>query len=730
MQPMKKLLPLLLLLLTATVGMAYQATIFGYVKESNGTAVPNVSVLVKIVSNNAQIASQTVLTQSNGKYIATFTIDDNIQEAKAIIELQDCNNIELSKTVGFSKSNPYADAHFTWCASVGCELEVAIEKILNNNGVYVLKAIASGGTPPYIYAWSSGQSSQIIEISPNHKDYCVIVTDQNGCTGKACIVLDNQEDCSVEIEKVALNNAGTKFTLKAVTKGKAPFTYLWSTGSHDASITVTESGTYCVTITAADGCTAQDCITLEVKGNGDCGVEIKVTKLQNGGQQLEAIAKGTAPFTYKWNTGATTQTINVEKPGEYCVVIHDANGCESKACYTWNEGNGDCGVEIQVVYDGGKAKLTANAKGTAPFTYHWSNGANTQTIVVEKPGEYCVNITDANGCESKACVTVKFSNIPDCTVKILVIKTLDPSIVKLVALTSSPGNFQYKWSNGATTPTILVEIPGEYCVVIYNNAGCEAKACIKLPENNGPKDCAVEIVKVPTSNGKNTILKAVAKGVAPFTYKWNTGATTQSIEIEKPGEYCVNITDANGCESKACIIIKDKEDGPKDCAVHIKLKPHNVSGAFSLFAVTKGVQPFQFKWSTGEITQNIEVKEPGLYCVTVTNDEGCEATACIEIDKDGINGPGQTETGFKILETYPQPAMGEVNYKVSMANSGSLTFDIINMSGGLVKTFGFDYLEAGEHQLQLPIYDLSTGVFFIRIKTDTEQVLSKVIKTQ
>ncbi len=726
--PMKKLLPLLLLLLTASVAMAYQATIFGFVKEANGTAVPNVTVLVKIVVNNAQIQSQTVLTQSNGKYLAVFTIDDNIQEAHAIIEVQDCNNIELSKTVGFSKVNPHADAHFTWCASVGCELEVSIEKIQNNNGVYVLKAYASGGTPPYIYTWSSGQTSQIIEISPNHKDYCVTVTDQNGCTGKACYVLVNQEDCGVEIEKVALDNAGTKIKLVASTKGKAPFTYSWSTGETTPSIVPTMSGTYCVTITSADGCTAQDCITVEIKGNTDCGVEIVAHLQPNGGYKLEALPKGVAPFTYKWNTGSMDKTILVEKPGEYCVVVTDANGCIAKICYVWKDTK-DCGVEIKVIYDGDKAKLTAIAKGTAPFTYHWNNGATTESIVVEKPGEYCVNITDANGCESKACVTVKFANTPDCGVKILILKTLDPSIVKLAAVTSGPGTFAYKWSNGATTQTILVEVPGEYCVVVTNAAGCEAKACVKL-EKNTPKDCATEIVKLPSVSVKTMKLKAIPKGVAPFTYKWNTGATTQIIEIEKPGEYCVVVTDANGCEAKACILIKGKDEGPKDCAVHIKLKSHDVAGVFSLFAVTKGVPPFSFAWSTGEVSQSIEVKEPGLYCVTVTNDEGCKAVTCIEIEKDGFTGPGQTDTGFKILDTYPMPAQYEVNYKVSMPYSGSLNFEVVNMNGELVQTAGFDYLEAGEHHLQLPIQNLSTGVFFVRLKTDTEQVLSKVIKTQ
>ena len=59
-----------------------------------------------------------------------------------------------------------------------------------------------------------------------------------------------------------------------------------------------------------------------------------------------------------------------------------------------------------------------------------------------------------------------------------------------------------------------------------------------------------------------------------------------------------------------------------------------------------------------------------------------------------------------------------------------MTFDIIIMNGALVQSVGFDYLEAGEHKVQLPVQDLSPGVFFVRMKTETEQVLSKVIKAQ
>lgn len=725
---MKKLLPLFLFLLTTSMAFAYQATIFGYVKEANGTAVPNVPVLVKIVSNNALLQSQTVLTQSNGKYIAVFTLDDAILEAKAIIEVQDCYNIELSKTVGFSKSHPNADAHFTWCAS-GCELEVGIEKVPNNNGVFVLKVIASGGVAPYTFAWSTGQTNQIIEISPNHKEYCVTVTDQDGCTGKACIVLENQGDCAVEIEKVSLNSAGTQFTLKAVTKGNAPFTFLWSTGETTPSITPTASGTYCVTITSADGCTAHNCKTVEIKGNTDCGVEIVAHHLPNGGYKLEAIPKGVAPFTYHWNTGSTDKIIIVEKPGEYCVNVTDANGCEAKTCFVWKE-EGDCGVEIKVVYDGGKAKLTAVAKGAAPFTYHWNNGATTQSIVVEKPGEYCVNITDANGCESKACVQVKFSNIPDCHVKILVLPTKDPGIVKLVALTPSPGTFQYKWSNGATTPYILVEIPGEFCVIVTNSAGCEAKACVKLPETPN-KDCAVEIAKLPAStpNGQFS-LKAIPKGVAPFTYKWNTGATTQTITIEKPGQYCVVVTDANGCEAKACLVIKGKDEGPKDCAVHIKIKSHDVAGSFSLFAVAKGQQPFSYAWSTGEVTQGIEVSEPGLYCVTVTNDEGCEAITCLEIDKDGFTGSDPGESSFKIIKSYPVPSTTEINYVVDMPVETSLMIEVVNLKGELVRQVFYDLLDQGQHLLQVPIHDLATGIYVVRLITPTEVITTKLIRKE
>ncbi len=141
---------------------------------------------------------------------------------------------------------------------------------------------------------------------------------------------------------------------------------------------------------------------------GDCKTKIAPHRV-NGKIELKAHTRGVAPFTYRWSTGENTQSIVVTKPGKYCVKVTDAEGCESDACFELKRpGDGDkCRTVIVPYRSDNGVKLTARTKGKAPFTYRWSTGENTQSIVVTKPGKYCVKVTDAEGCESGACFKLK-----------------------------------------------------------------------------------------------------------------------------------------------------------------------------------------------------------------------------------------------------------------------------------------------------------------------------------
>jgi hypothetical protein len=154
---------------------------------------------------------------------------------------------------------------------------------------------------------------------------CVTVTDATGCVATGCYV-GNPQECEVAIQLDAFGG------LSAIgSGGTLPYVYQWSTGQTSQTIFPNAPGDYCVTLTDANGCTSSDCYWY-----GDtisCSVFITVNQLPgSNGYELTAEPQGTAPYTYFWDNGATTQTITVSDPGLYCVTMADAAGCAATAC--------------------------------------------------------------------------------------------------------------------------------------------------------------------------------------------------------------------------------------------------------------------------------------------------------------------------------------------------------------------------------------------------------------
>ena len=156
-------------------------------------------------------------------------------------------------------------------------------------------------------------------------------------------------DCSVNIVIDSIGGING-VSLYASVAYSGSITYAWNNGATTQSTIVTQSGTYCVTITDATGCTDSDCIEITVGSTDSCGVSISPTAI--GG--IGAWAQGIAPFTYSWNTGDTTELIFPTQDGTYCVTVVDAEGCTAIACYDYyNQIDTICSVYINFGSTGG-----------------------------------------------------------------------------------------------------------------------------------------------------------------------------------------------------------------------------------------------------------------------------------------------------------------------------------------------------------------------------------------
>lgn len=265
-----------------------------------------------------------------------------------------------------------------------------------------------------------------------------------------------------------------------ITTQNSEVNYLWSTGETTPSITVTESGTYTVTVKDCKDCEDSDEVTVTFSDLGDVSAGDDQT-ICLGETITLAASEGDS---YEWSTGETTQSIEVT-PGEtteYTVIVNKG-GCEGSdtVVVTVEELKLNLGDD-QFICLGDSVTLIA----TEGDSYLWSTGETTQTITVT-PTEvtnYSVTVTKG-ACEVSDEVLV---TVTDFTAFAGVDETIclddQPvfSIAKTsITLTASRGGDSYLWSTGETTQSITVspEVTTTYTVAITKN-GCEKTADVTI----------------------------------------------------------------------------------------------------------------------------------------------------------------------------------------------------------------------------------------------------------
>ncbi|MCX7861638.1 MAG: SprB repeat-containing protein, partial [Bacteroidales bacterium] len=191
-----------------------------------------------------------------------------------------------------------------------------------------------------------------------------------------------------EMTKVTCPNASNG-SLKAIPSfGNEPYTYLWSNGATTQQISNLPVGNYTVTVTGTNGCTLSRTLSVTLQPL----LQASIINVQHincfGGSTGAATANpinGTAPYTYQWSNNKTTQTITNLSAGTYTVTIRDACGSSATATVTITQAaKVDATVTNTPVTCRGGADGTATANpigGMPPYSYQWSNGQTTQTVV-------------------------------------------------------------------------------------------------------------------------------------------------------------------------------------------------------------------------------------------------------------------------------------------------------------------------------------------------------------
>ena len=537
-------------------------------------------------------------------------------------------------------------------------------------------ATVIGGVPDYSYSWYSDNTLTTLVSSTNPAsgleagEYYLVVSDANGCMEFDSIEVDTPNPLLIELFSPEFNgfnidgcNGETNgFIAAAISGGSPGYDISWTQGSGGPVINTTDfqlenlaAGEYCLAVTDAMGCMDETCITLtepdpivvdadvmNITCSGDADGSINLT-----------ITGGVNPTTF-WNDSTIADgELNPTglEPGIYMVVVYDDNDCQESFTYeitqplilnvagfspTFGGGynitcNGDNNATIDVTVTG----------GTPDYSYDWDHLPGTsdpEDLSNLGPGTYTLIVTDMNSCTDTLEITVMEPE--PLTVDISVLDAITCSGVcdgQLQTTVSGgiPAYTDFIWDfgfNGPITPDTLCV--GNYSVTVFDINDCQATDMFML-DGPIPLDATANVTNVSCEGfGDGSIDLTVTGGTGVYTYLWTLGtdtiAMTEDISGLAPGEYCVDILDANECEFSECYTITEP-DGMDVTSILSDYDGFNVTcgtecDGFIDLTVTGGTPPYTFDWS--HLPGNMDPEDVMNLCagpvsVTITDFNGC-----------------------------------------------------------------------------------------------------------
>ncbi|MCB0521628.1 MAG: T9SS type A sorting domain-containing protein [Saprospiraceae bacterium] len=483
-----------------------------------------------------------------------------------------------------------------------------------------------------------------------------------------------------------------QFGIVVLDAGPGFATYDWSDGSEEQTTTIFNPGTYWVEVTDSCGGVQTDTISIVV----DSATVLEL------GDDISLCSGGSYMFDvsgfdqYEWTPGDGLSCTDCPNPTAapaasitYTLVASTLAGCVSADSVSITVFPAFASYDTIEICEGQSVVLfgdTITMAGVYSDTLTTADGCDSistvtvtvlpgistseainicfgeTTIIFGMPtgtaGVYEMTFPGANGCDSTHTITLTVGD------EILIDFQLENAACfggndgsATVSASGGAGNFTYEWENGETTATLDGLAAGTYNVTVMDGDGCTASGEVTIGQ-----PAAVEVAITAMDISCTQLGSATADasgGTPPYAFEWNTGDVAQAISDLMAGSYSVTATDDNGCTGSASVSINGALGPNVVITVDEPVTSADPDGGALSIAINGGMAPFQVEWSNGETTTSINDLSSGTYTATVTDVNGCTATAsanlfvggCIgdriwnDLDRDGCQDAGEPGMG-------------------------------------------------------------------------------------
>lgn len=575
-----------------------------------------------------------------------------------------------------------------------------------------IDVMPQSGVAPFHYQWSGAVSGSETNVNGNYTiqnlptgTYSVTVTDSSpaACPRVVNNLVINQPIAEVQIATLrpvsCFNEEDGMIEISV--QGTNP-SIEWNTGAQTNMIAALKADTYSVSVIDNDCETVLD-IVLTEPAVLQLNTEVENPRCfdSNDGQIVLGVLGGTAPFSYNWNNGATTSSLENITSGAYQVEVEDANNCQVASSMIMVAPPDTLKAQVDDIQQvncnneqNGRILLTTTG-GTAPYSYDWSHGAMTEDVNGLESGIYNLEIRDADNCISQQSFTIDNPSL--LTIENTIIENAscpgatDGAIrLAISGGTSINDTYLVSWLDQNTDTTALTNLTaGTYAVAILDDNNCRIDSTFTI---TAPDELVINTnLTQPHCAGAADGMIDLQLAQPPQSVLWSTGDTTSTLHDVADGFYTVAIVDAFGCNYDTSFTLQGRQLFDFQTFAKAPSCFGDNDGLINLNFIRGGRPPFNYDWNNGRTTQNINNLEAGDYVALITDVDGCAY---------------QTDT-FKLAEptALDLMVMDSTSINCYGENSGSAE---VAVSGG---TGDYRYFWNDEEQSSPSLTDVEAGTY-------------------
>lgn len=522
--------------------------------------------------------------------------------------------------------------------------------------------VAVGGTENYTYTWSDSDL-QITDIATNLEPgvYDVTVSDSNNCTLTASTMVEEAQAISLSIEVVPTScEANSDGSATAVAIGGAEnFEYSWNDTNNQISNIATDlnNGTYTVTVTDANNCTASS--STEIVSDDPIMIDTLTTVMvscfgENDGEANLFASGGVGEYSYVWsdpNMQIANPAIDLVA-GTYSVTITDESNCSQVSSIEITEPSIlEANVSAEMVNCFGEetgSAMIVPSGGMQPYTYLWNDTNNQADSIAQNlsQGTYQVTLSDFNGCTMTESVAITQPESPIFTFLNQTFAGCTDEGTNEAELEISGGNaiiYDIEWSNNDTGLTATNLQAGINYVTVTDASDCVVIDSIEI-QDLAPIEANIAFAQPSCYNYLDGQIAvnfieggAGQSALSNYDYQWSTSPVqTGPVASGLAGDqtYFVTVTDTQGCQTIDSVMVT------QPVLMQVNTNTLDVTcfgendGSIEVINVLANTFEFEYAWSenTGNQTgESADSLTAGTYTLTVTDENGCSLVTPIFI---------------------------------------------------------------------------------------------------